>query len=148
MAAAGSADRDTAREMSQENVDVVRAAFDAFTRGDTEAVLQLCAEDIEITQAPELPGVSPRQYGHPGVLEAFAIWPEQWDEYRIESMRVVADPGEHVVVTTQQRGRGKQSGVEVDMEFAFLFAVREGKIAEWRIFVSEDQALEAAGLGE
>jgi ketosteroid isomerase-like protein len=134
--------------MSQENVDVVQSAFAAFIRGDTDAVLQLCAEDIVITQPPELPGVSPRQYGHPGVLEAFAIWPEQWDEFRIEPPRVIADPGESVVVAARTRGRGKQSGVEVDMEFAFLFIVREGKIAEWQIFISEDQAREAAGLSE
>jgi uncharacterized protein len=134
--------------MSQENVDVVRAAFAAYGQGDTEAVLELCAKDIVITQPPEVPGVSPRQYGHAGVLEAFAIWPEQWDEYRIESMRVAADPGDYVIVVTRQRGRGKQSGVEVDMEFTFLFTVREGKIAEWQLFVSEDQALAAAGLRE
>jgi ketosteroid isomerase-like protein len=134
--------------MSQANVDVVRAAFAAYARGDTEAVLELCAKDIVITQPPEVPGVSPRQYGHAGVLEAFAIWPEQWDEYRIESIRVAADPGDYVIVVTRQRGRGKQSGVEVDMEFTFLFTVREGKIAEWQLFVSEDQALQAAGLRE
>ena len=56
--------------MSQENVEVVQSAFAAFIRGDTDAVLQLCAEDIVITQPPDLPGVSPRQYGHSGVLEA------------------------------------------------------------------------------
>jgi ketosteroid isomerase-like protein len=134
--------------MSQENVDIVQAAFAAFIRGDTDAVLQLCAEDIVITQPPELPGVSLRQYGYSGVLEAFAIWPEQWDEYRIEPPRVVADPGDDVIVAARTHGRGKQSGVEVDMEFAFLFTVREGKITEWQIFVSEDQALEAAGLRE
>ncbi len=134
--------------MSQENVELVRTAFDAFTRGDTKAVLQLCAKDIVITQAPEVPGVSPRQHGHAGVLEAFAIWPEQWDEYRVESVRVVADPGDHVIVASRQRGRGKQSGVEVDMEFFFLFTVRKGKIEEWQIFVNEEQALEAAGLSE
>jgi uncharacterized protein len=126
----------------------VQSAFAAFIRGDTDAVLRLCAEDIVITQPPELPGVSPHQYGHSGVLEAFAIWPEQWDEYRIESPRVIADPGDHVVVAARTRGRGKQSGVEVDMEFAFLFTVREGMIAEWQIFVNKDQALEAAGLRE
>jgi ketosteroid isomerase-like protein len=134
--------------MSQENMEVVQSAFAAFIRGDTDAVLQLCAKDIVITQPPELPGVSPRQYGHSGVLEAFAIWPEQWDEFRIEPPRVIADPGDYVAVAARTRGRGKQSGVEVDMEFAFLFTVREGKIAEWQIFVSEDQALEAAGLSE
>ena len=134
--------------MSQENVEIVQAAFAAFERGDTEAVLQLCAEDIVITQPKELPGASRHQYGHPGVLEAFSIWPEQWDEYRIEPPQLVADPGDYVVVKARQRGRGKQSGVEVDMEFAFLFTVRGGKLAEWQIFVSEDQALEAAGLSE
>jgi ketosteroid isomerase-like protein len=36
--------------MSQENVEIVRNAFDAFTRGDTDGVLQLCHEDISITQ--------------------------------------------------------------------------------------------------
>jgi ketosteroid isomerase-like protein len=134
--------------MSQENIEVVKAAFAASIRGDMDAVLQHCAEDIVITQPPELPGVSPRQYGHAGVLEAFAIWPEQWDEYRIEPPRVIADRGDYVVAATRTRGRGKQSGVEVDMEFAFLFTFREGKIAAWQIFVSEDQALEAAGLSE
>jgi ketosteroid isomerase-like protein len=134
--------------MSQENVGVVQAAFAAFDRGDTDAVLQLCAEDVEITQPPELPGVPPRQYGHAGVLEAFAIFPEQWDEYRQDPPRVIADAGDQVVVASRAHGRGKQSRVEVDMDLAFLFTVRGGKIAEWRIFVSQDQALDAAGLSE
>jgi ketosteroid isomerase-like protein len=134
--------------MSQENVEVVRAAFDAYVRGDIDAVLGLCDENIVITQPAEVPGVSPEQRGHAGVLEAFSIWPEQWDDFQIEIERVVAHPGDYVVVATHQRGRGKQSGVEVDGEFTFVFAVRGGKIAEWRIFVQRDQALEAAGLRE
>jgi ketosteroid isomerase-like protein len=99
--------------MSQENVEIVRAAFDAYLRGETDAVLRLCDENIVITQAPEVPGVSPQQHG-----------------------------------ATRQRGRGKQSGVEVAMGFTLAFTVRGGKIAEWRIFVRQDQALEALGLRE
>jgi uncharacterized protein len=133
--------------MSDENVAVIRRAFDAYTRGDIDAVLALCAEDILVTQAPEVPGVAPQQHGHAGVLEAFGIWPEQWDDFRVEIERVLADPGDYVVVVTRQSGRGKQSGVEVEAAFTFVFAVRGGKIAEWRIFVREDQALAAAGIG-
>jgi len=133
--------------MSQQNVELVRNAFDAFTRGDTDGVLQLCHEDISITQPPELPGVSRQQRGHSGVLEAFSIWPEQWDDYYIEILRT-ADSGDYVVVTTRTGGRGKQSGVEVKMEFAFVFTVRDEKIVEMQIFMREDQALEAAGLSE
>ena len=54
--------------MSQENVEIVRAAFDASSRDDIQAVLQLCDEDIVVTQPPELPGVSsPQQRGHSAV---------------------------------------------------------------------------------
>jgi ketosteroid isomerase-like protein len=121
----------------------VRAAFQAFDRGDMDGVLQLCDEDIEITQPAELPGVSPRQHGHAGVLEAFSIWPEQWDDFRIEVLRL-DDLGDEVMVTTRQSGRGKDSGVPVTMDFAFLFGFREGKVSEWRIFMHEAQARAAA----
>jgi ketosteroid isomerase-like protein len=133
--------------MSEENVAVVRRAFDAYTRGDIDGVLRLCADDILITQPQEVPGVAPQQRGHQGVLEAFGIWPEQWDDFRVEIKQVLADPGDSVVVTTRQTGRGKQSGVEVEAEFTFVFAIRDKQIAEWRIFVHESEGLAAAGLG-
>jgi uncharacterized protein len=134
--------------MSEENVEIVRNAFAAFERGDIEGVLRLCDEDIVITQPPDLPGVSPEQRGHRGVLEALAIWPEQWDEYRIELLRVDPAPGGKVFVAQRSSGRGKQSGVEVDMDFSFVFTIREEKISEWRLFMQEEQAVEAAGLSE
>jgi ketosteroid isomerase-like protein len=133
--------------MSQENAEIVRAAFEAFEEGGMEAVLPFCDENIEITQAAELPGVSRNQHGHAGVIEAFAVWPALWDDFRVEIVRM-ADVGDHVVVTTINRGRGKDSGVPVEMPFTFLFSLRAGKIAEWRLFMHEEQALKAVGLEE
>jgi ketosteroid isomerase-like protein len=128
-------------------MEVVRAAFGAFEDGDMEEVLRLCDEDIEITQPAELLGASRTQHGRAGVLEAFAIWPELWDDYQIEIVRL-ADIGDHVIATTVTRGRGKDSGVPVEMGFTFVFSVRAGQIARWRLFVREEQALEALGLTE
>jgi hypothetical protein len=133
--------------MSQENVEIVRTAFNAFGEGDMDAVLALCDENIEITQAAELPGVSQSQRGHAGVLEAFAIWPDLWDDYRVEIVRLT-DVGEHIVASTINRGRGKDSGVPVEMPFAFVFSVRAGKIVQWRLFMREEQALKAVRLEE
>jgi ketosteroid isomerase-like protein len=132
--------------MSQENVEIVRRGLEAFEGDDIDAVLGVCAEDIVITQPPELPGVAAEQHGHRGVLDALAVWPEQWDDYRIETLRICAAPGDKVFVTQRTRGRGKQSGIEVEMDFSFVFAVRDGKISEWRLFIQEDDALKAAGL--
>jgi len=71
-------------------------------------------ENVVVTQPPELPGVPPHQYGHTGVREAFGFWPEQWDDYHLDVIRVV-DAGDRVLVTTIQHGRGKSSGVDFEM---------------------------------
>jgi ketosteroid isomerase-like protein len=131
--------------VSQENVEVVLAAFDAFQHGDMKRVLRLCDDNIEITRPAELPGVSARQHGHAGVLDAFAVWPEQWDDYRIDILRI-NDMGDHVLVTTLQSGIGKGSRVRVETRFSFLFSDRACKITRWRIFMREEEALKAVGL--
>jgi ketosteroid isomerase-like protein len=136
--------------MSQENVEIVRSAFQAFQRGDMEGVLQVCDEEVKVTQDAELVellGISRQQVGHAGVREAFAVWPEQWDDFSLEVL-TTRDLGVYVIAATVNRGRGKDSGVRVEMPFTFLFSVRSGKIMEWRIFMREEKALEAAGLAE
>ena len=134
--------------MSQGNIEIVREVFAAFDRGDIEAVLRCCDEDIVITQPAEVPGINLQQRGHQGVLEAFAIWPEQWDDFRVEVVGLTAVTADKVIANIRTLGRGKQSGIEVDMEFSFVFTLRDEKIIEWKLFLREDQALEAAGLRE
>jgi uncharacterized protein len=130
--------------MSRENVEIVRNAFAAYERGDMEAVLRLIDEDIVITQVSDMPDFPAQQHGHRGVLEAFEVWPEQWDDFRVEILRIAAAPTGKVIATVRTRGRGKQSGIEVDMEFSFVFTIRDAKITEWQLFVQENEALEAA----
>jgi len=134
--------------MSEENVEIVRNAFAAYERGDMDAMLRLVDEDIVITQVSDVPGIPAQQHGHRGVLEAFAVWPEQWEDFRVEILRIAAAPAGKVIATVRNRGRGKQSGIEVDMEFSFVFAIRDAKITEWQLFVRESDALDAAGLRE
>src|SRR5215216_2670315 len=125
--------------MPQENVEIIREAFTAFEQGDIEAVLRSFDEDVVITQPAEVPGIDPQQRGRRGVLEAFAIWPEQWDDFGIEVLGVTAAPADKVMANVRTLGRGKQSGVEVDMEFSFVFTLRDEKIVEWQLFLQEDQ---------
>jgi ketosteroid isomerase-like protein len=133
--------------VSQENVEVVRAAIDAYERDDTDGVLSLCDPEIEITQAADLLGAPQHHHGHAGVLEAIADWVEQWDDYRTEVISMT-DLGDQVMVKLISRGRGKDTGIPVEMLFTFLFLLRAGKITEWRLFTREDDALKAVGLEE
>jgi ketosteroid isomerase-like protein len=127
--------------MAGENAAIVRAAFEAFERGDVDGVLARCDENIVIRQAPELFDVPSTQHGHAGVLEAFAIWPEQWDDFHVDVVRI-AEHGEQVLVTTVNRGRSKDTGIEVKTPFSFVFRLHGGKVTEWDIYLREEDALE------
>jgi ketosteroid isomerase-like protein len=131
--------------MSQENVEIVRRAFEAYTRGDIAAVLAVVDPKVVITQPLELGGSV--QHGHAGLLEAFGMWPEEWDDYRTRLLRTV-DAGEQVVVIAEQRGRSRQTGIELDAHFAYVMTLRERKVVHFRLFAHEEDALEAAGLSE
>jgi hypothetical protein len=61
---------------------------------------------------------------------------------------LVDDMGDHVMVNTLNRGRGKGNGVQVESRSTFLFLVRGGTIVEWRLFMREERALDAVRLSE
>ena len=48
--------RDTARAMSQENVEIVRAAFEAWNAGDMDALRELYDPDVIVRHAGGLAG--------------------------------------------------------------------------------------------
>ena len=59
------------------------------------------------------------------------------------------DAGEDQVVSVVRTGgRTKQSGIEVNLTYAVLNTIRDGKIARGREHATRDEALEAAGLSE
>ena len=132
--------------MSRENVEVVRAATQAWLSGDLSAALELVAEDI-VTMQPPTQADARTYVGHDGLMQAMADWGDQWDDWQVELIRVIdADPD--VVGVLHQRGRGKISGVEVASELGSVIAVEGGKIVRWQMFFSEQEALEAVGLAK
>jgi ketosteroid isomerase-like protein len=56
--------------------------------------------------------------------------------------------GEFVVVLCRYTGRGKASGVDVDVRGAHVWKMRDGKAVRLEVFSSREKALEAAGLRE
>jgi ketosteroid isomerase-like protein len=126
------------------NVEIVRAAFDAYFRGDESAMLEMAASDIIVTQFPDQADV--RDYhGHDGLMQVMTEWISSWDDWSIEILRM-RDVGDLVFVSARQRGRGKSSGAPVEGEVTLVFTVRQGKIGRWQMFSSEQQALEAMGF--
>jgi ketosteroid isomerase-like protein len=130
--------------VSQADVEVVRAAFDAYLRDDEPAMLELVAPDVVVTQFPDQIDVHD-YHGHEGLRQVMADWIGAWADWSIELLDAREADG-LVLATAVQRGRGKRSGVPMQSEVAFLFTLRAGKIARWQMFRSEREALKTVGL--
>src|SRR4051794_18535715 len=127
--------------MSQENVDTVRRMYAAYARGDFEAGLSCLDPNIEFSQPEDEPGGG-TYHGHAGVIEAFVKWTGAWEDYRVE-VEELTDHGEGVLARTRHLGRGKDSGVEVDMRIFQLWTLRNGKVVRATMYYEEAEAREA-----
>jgi ketosteroid isomerase-like protein len=133
--------------MSQENVELLKRGLEAFARGDIAAVLELLAPDVDITSdALGLSGGG-SYLGHDGFVRATRETLEAFEDYRIDGEEFI-DAGEDVVVLVHISGRGRGSGIPVDMRLVHVWTVRGGKGIRARTFENKEAALEALGLRE
>ena len=130
--------------MSEENVEVVTRAFEAYVSGDTEAALS--AFDPAATFIFPRPGLGVFQ-GRKGVVEAMTKWTGTFEEWRLE-VEEIRDARDCVFLVTRENGRGKGSGVEVEQSAYHVITLRNRKMIHWQGFSDRQHALEAAGLSE
>ena len=133
--------------MSQENVEVAERAIDAFNRRDLDALRSLNSPDVEFdwsaSQGPEA-GV---YRGIDAVIRHHATYFDVFAEITIEPECFI-DAGDAVVVPNGSRSRGRD-GIEVHTRgVAFVFTVRNGRIARFCLYQEKDKALKAVGLAE
>ena len=75
-----SAGRMLGARMSKENVEVVRATFDAYLRGDDEGLVGFAHPDVEIQPSSDSTESTP-QRGHDAFLRFFHEWESAWENY-------------------------------------------------------------------
>jgi ketosteroid isomerase-like protein len=131
--------------MPQENVEIVRAAYEAVNRGDLDAAVANIAPDMEYVASGAVPGAAGTYLGPEGVKRFVAgLW-EEFDEPRAQ-IRDVIGAEDRVLVSATARGRGKLSGVETRWDTWQLWTLRDGKLVRGQGFTSREEALAAAGL--
>ena len=133
--------------MSQANVEIVQRGFTHFlTTGDFLA--EIIAPDFVWDMSkfrgwPEQPAYE----GIEGARSFIADWRGAWDDWQLD-VEAFHDAGDKVVVAIHQRGRSKTTGMPVDMYFAQVFTLRDGKQTRMEMYADPDEALKAVGLEE
>jgi ketosteroid isomerase-like protein len=133
--------------MSQENVEVVRQAYEAFNLRDLDALAQL-TEPAWVMDWSRSIGPQRGVYrGRAGVEEWIAAISEAFESFEILPLEYVGVE-DRIVIPTRVKGRGRGSGVVVDAEGATLWELERGKVARLTLYGTRQEALEAAGLVE
>jgi ketosteroid isomerase-like protein len=127
--------------MSEQNVELVRELFDAFwRRRDAEASSALVSPDIEWVTFME---TEPRR-GRDEVAAFFSDWLSTWKDHEVDYE--VIDAGDRVVVITHLKGKGRESGVEVETSIGQVWTVRDRELVRMEMYRTPEEALRAAGV--
>jgi ketosteroid isomerase-like protein len=131
--------------MSQENVEIVRAGFEAWNASG-EPDFSIYHPALVYHPRADEPDPSP----HIG-REAF----EQLALGFVEALSTVKfdvdeliDAGDQVIASTVLHGRGSASGADVTDAYVFVYRLRDGLIVEGWEYRTRQEALKAVGLAE
>jgi hypothetical protein len=136
--------------MSQANVEVVRAVFDAWNGGELGDVAAFAAEGIEWLEVEGRPVAEPgaELRGNATVRSMLESLFDAWESYRLEPEEIRDAGDDRVVAILQEIARGRASGAEVASRWGYLITLRDGKVVRVEAYREARQALEAAGLVE
>ena len=129
--------------MSDENVETVRAAIEALSRGDWDAALNDTAPDIEFDSTRDLGEWRGVYKGPAQVKKALERFAESWDSIRLDLDEVI-DAGDEIVSRHTATFTGRD-GIRVTVDGTFLWRFRDGAITHLVTFREFEDALEATG---
>jgi uncharacterized protein len=134
--------------MSQENVEIVRAVFDAWNGGDLGDVVPFAAEGIEWLEVEGRPetvrGAELR--GSATVRSMLESLFDAWETYRLEPEEIRDVGDDRVVAILREVARGRASGAEVASRWGYLMTLRDRKLARVEAYRDPKDAFKAARL--
>jgi uncharacterized protein len=132
--------------MTEDNLQLVRRAYEAFNRGDFDRAAELLAPDVEWQTPPNLP--EPGVWRGPDeVKQRMGELLEVFDEFQVKVIELI-DADDRVVALVRYKGRGSATGLAVEGAGvdAQIWTLRGGKAVQIETYSGTTAALEAVGL--
>ena len=130
--------------MSEENVEGLKRAFEAFASGDLGIVLALVAPDFEIHD--RVIG-SPSERGPDALVANAAAVREVVGDVSWEPREMVG-LGDRVLVRVHVAGTARHTSLPIDTDVGHIYTLRDGKAVRLDIFRTWEDARRAAGIDE
>ena len=133
--------------MTDPDLELIRRAWDAISRRDSDALRAELHDDIVIVPF----GAAMEGSSYSGT-ERVIHWLEDdvassWEYYEASADRVERI-GDRLLVTGRWRARGRGSGIELDEPGTWIMQVRDGKIVYWQTYTDPEQAVRDLGVAD
>jgi ketosteroid isomerase-like protein len=119
----------------QDNLELVRRGYAAFSAGDTATLTALFTPDV----VHHVPGSSPIAGAHKGAQNVLAMYGQLGElsggTMRVELEDVLTDGGDHVIAI--HRASAERNGKTLSIREALLFTIVDGKVAEIEDFFTD-----------
>ena len=132
--------------MSEENVELARAAIDAFNRRDLEWLLERIDDDFVFDWTRSRGPLAGVYHGREGLTEFVR---EQWETFETFVMEPAEfiDLGRHVVVPNTVHVHGRD-GIEASAETTQVFTLEpDGRVSRVTMYQELEEALAATAEG-
>jgi uncharacterized protein len=130
------------------NVDVMKGGYDAFGRGDIEAVLAIFDPEIQWREAegnPYEPAGTPWVGGQEVTDKLFIKLATEWDGFTVTPEQF-HDAGDTVVVQGRYTGTYKATGTSIDAQLCHVWKLRNGKVTSFQQYVDTAQLQDVMGV--
>jgi ketosteroid isomerase-like protein len=132
--------------VSQADVDVVLDSFKAFARGGLDAMVPYWDQGIEWRAIEGAPDDVGEIRGVAAMRRYYGEWVEMFDGIT-NVPKGVRDLGGGIVLSEHHvTGRAKRGGGAMELDYAVIQTVRDGKIVRGREYATVEEALAAAGI--
>jgi ketosteroid isomerase-like protein len=126
-----------------DNAVLIKQGYEAFNRGDVDAVLELFDPAVRFDVLEDSP-IAEAFEGYDGFRRLLAQNSEMFAEYFNEPEELIEVSDEKLVVMVRSGARGRLSGVEVEGRLAHLWTLRNRKVIRFQSFRTREDALRAA----
>jgi ketosteroid isomerase-like protein len=132
--------------MSQQNVEIVRQLNMLFNAGEIDTAMGRVHPDVQFRDLQNAPDLPETVRGRDSMRRVLAQWASVYDDYRADVVEYLdADPW--VLVDVRWHGKGKGSGLQVDVRTVDACKVQDGKVIEYVVgYRDMAAALKAVGL--
>lgn len=110
----------------EENVEVVRRAYDAFHHRDVDAMLAVIDPEVEWCVDAAIPGAVKVYRGHDGLRTYLEQAQEAFDAVRFDIEEFIDVGEDRLILVATINVRGKASGAESSLRGYELFTIRDG----------------------